>query len=63
MTYGSEVWVFSKTDEKMMQLWEKKILRNIYGSKQEEKIWLRGKNQEFRDSHIDINFVRAQRIG
>jgi len=37
--YGVETWVLSKVDELRLEIFERKILRRIYGSISEEEVW------------------------
>lgn len=46
VTYGVEAWVLTKRDELMLNTWERKILRKIYGPVQEEGIWRIRMNSE-----------------
>jgi len=39
LTYASETWTLSKTNEWRLSLFERKVLRCIFGAKQENKIW------------------------
>jgi hypothetical protein len=39
LTYASEIWTLSKTNEWWLSLFERKVLRCIFGAKQENKIW------------------------
>ena len=39
MMYGTETWVLSKVDELRLGVFERKILRRIYGPICEEAIW------------------------
>jgi len=39
LMYGAETWVLSKTDELGLRVFERKILRRIYGPICERAIW------------------------
>ena len=39
LMYGVETWVLSKVDELRLEIFERKILRRIYGSISEEEVW------------------------
>jgi hypothetical protein len=39
LTYASETWTLSKTNEQWLSLFERKVLRCIFGVKQENKTW------------------------
>jgi hypothetical protein len=65
VTYGSEVWTLRKQDQLMLRVWERKILRKIYGGKCEEGQWLRRTNQELNALYGEENIVgvvKAQRL-
>jgi hypothetical protein len=37
--YGLEVWTLSKSDENNLAVWERKILRTIFGPVKENGVW------------------------
>jgi hypothetical protein len=39
LTYGAETWVLSKQDENRLSIFERKILRRIYGSVMDRGKW------------------------
>jgi len=39
LTYVSETWTLSKTNEQWLSLFERKVLRCIFGAKQENGTW------------------------
>jgi len=39
LTYASETWTLSKTNERRLTLFERKVLRCIFGEKQEKETW------------------------
>ena len=41
-TYGSETWTLKKSDENLLRIFERKILRKIYGPVQEGETGARG---------------------
>jgi hypothetical protein len=45
-TYGSETWTLTKSDENLLRILERKILRKIYGPVQEGDIWRIRYNEE-----------------
>jgi hypothetical protein len=47
--YASETWVLKEKEIRMLSIWERKILRKIYGSKKEGKEWKIRNNQELRN--------------
>ena len=47
LTYGAETWVLSKQDEHSLSIFERKILRRIYGPVMDRGRWQIRTNQEF----------------
>jgi hypothetical protein len=65
VTYGSETWTLTKSDENLLRIFERKILRKIYGSFQEGDIWRIRNNEELNTSINGDEIVKctkAQRI-
>jgi len=50
VTYGSEIWTLTKSDENFLRIFERKVLRNIYGLIQEGDIWRIRDNEELNRS-------------
>ena len=46
VTYSSETWTLTRGAEHILNRWERKILRNIYGPIQENGVWRSRTNQE-----------------
>jgi len=46
LTYASETWTVSKANERRLGLFERKVLRCIFGAKQENEIWRKRYNNE-----------------
>jgi hypothetical protein len=46
LTYGTETWVLSKQDEHCLSIFERKILRRIYGPVMDRGTWRIRTNQE-----------------
>jgi hypothetical protein len=65
LTYASETWTVSKANEWRLSLFERKVLRRIFGAKQENEIWRKGYNYElyeiFNDSNI-VNYIKVKRL-
>ena len=65
VTYGSETWTLTKSDENSLRIFEREVLRKIYGRIQD------GDTRRFRDNEqlnktINgkdiVKFIKAQRI-
>jgi len=65
VTYASETWVLKETVIQKLFVFEKKILRRIFGPTKENQIW-RVKTNEELDKLIKhkniINYIKAQRL-
>jgi hypothetical protein len=65
LTYASETWTLSKTNERWLGLFERMVLRCVFGAKQENGTWRKRYNRElyeiFNDSNI-VNYVKAKRL-
>ena len=64
-TYGSETWTLTKSDENSLRIFERKILRKIYGPVQEGDTWRIRYNEELNRSIKGkdiVKFIKAQRI-
>jgi len=63
--YGSETWTLTNSDDNLLRISERKILRKIYGPIQEGYSW-RIRNNEELDRTINgediMKFIKAQRI-
>jgi hypothetical protein len=44
--YGSEVWTLSKSSENITAIWERNILRSIFGAAKENGAWRIHTSQE-----------------
>jgi len=65
VTYASETWVLKENIIKKLLVFERKILRGIFGLKKENQTW-RIKNNEELDKLIKhenvVNYLKAQRL-
>ncbi|KAJ8954674.1 hypothetical protein NQ318_011365 [Aromia moschata] len=61
--FGSEVWTLRKEEVQRIEIWERKVLRKIFGGKIQDGRWERRTNREiydlFKEPNI-IGIVRAQ---
>ncbi|XP_013175481.1 PREDICTED: uncharacterized protein LOC106123612 [Papilio xuthus] len=55
LIYGSETWVLSKGDENALLVFERKILRRIFGAVCEDNQWRSRYNQELYDLYKELN--------
>jgi hypothetical protein len=64
VTYGSETWTLAKSDENLLGIFERKILRKIYGPIQEGGTWRIRNNEELNRviNGEDVRVIKAQRI-
>jgi hypothetical protein len=65
VTYGSETWVLKETTIQKLLVFERKILRRIFGPTKENQIWRIETNEEL-DKLIKygniVNCIKAQRL-
>jgi hypothetical protein len=65
VTYASETWVLKEAIIQKLLVFERKILRRIFGPKKENQIW-RDKSNEELDKLIKhkniISHIKAQRL-
>jgi hypothetical protein len=65
VTYACETWILKETITNKLLVFERKVLRKIYGQNNEKGIWGIKTNEEMDEiiKHKNIiNFVRAQRL-
>jgi hypothetical protein len=63
--YGSETWTLTKSDENSLRIFERKILRKVYGLVQEGDTWIIRYNKElniFIKGEGIVKFIKAHRI-
>jgi len=65
LTYGSETRTLSKTNERRLSLFERKMLRCIFGAKQENETWRKRYICElyeaFNEPNI-VNYIKVKRL-
>jgi len=65
VTYSSETWTITTKDENDLRIFERQILRKIFGSVNIDNIWRTRNNMEIdklaEDADI-MRFIKAQRI-
>jgi hypothetical protein len=65
VTYGSETWTLTKSDENLLRIFERKILRKIYGPIREGDIWRIRNNEELNrciNGEDILKFIKGQRV-
>jgi len=62
LMYGAETWVLSKADELRLGVFERKILRRIYGPICEGAIWRSRYNEELYRLYDETDLVTTIRI-
>ena len=64
-TYGSESWTLNMEEERALAVFERKILRKIYGPVKENELWRTRQNHELeaiiKGENI-VRFIKCQRI-
>jgi hypothetical protein len=69
VTYGAETWTLTSKIEKMLMIWERKLLRKIYGPTKENGQWRIKTNAELiikyksQDIITVIKFRRLEWLG
>jgi hypothetical protein len=67
--YGADTWVLTNADKNALNIWERKILRKIFGPVQEGGIWRKRTNKELYDMYklpnlfIEIKRARLRWLG
>jgi hypothetical protein len=65
VTYGSESWTLTMEEERVLAIFERKILRKIYGPVKEKELWRIRRNYELEDiikGKNIVRFIKIQRI-
>lgn len=65
LTYGSETWTLLQEHEEQLRIFERKVLRRIYGPICENGLWRIRRNEELRalyDEADVVGFVKSGRI-
>jgi hypothetical protein len=65
MAYGSEAWVMNKCEENMINVFERKILRKIFGAVREGDHWRTWYNNElyrlYREQDL-VSYIKMRRM-
>ena len=64
LTYVSETWALSKINEQWLSLFERKVLRCIFGAKQESGTWQKRYNYELYETFNEPNvtYIKVKRL-
>jgi hypothetical protein len=65
VTYACETWTINKTVQTRLEIWERKVLRKIFGGKKIEDRWLRRTNEELKELYKETDIVgvaKTQRL-
>ena len=62
LTYGIECWPLSKKDGNMLQIFERRILRMIYGPVNDNGIWRTRYNSELYSPYNEPDIVKVVKI-
>ena len=66
VTYSSETWTLTANDENNPRIFERKVLRKIFGPVNIDNIWRTRNNMEIDKLVIEgtdiVRFIKAQRI-
>jgi hypothetical protein len=64
--YASETWTLSKTDERLLSVFERRIFRCIFGEVQKNVVWRKTYNHElyelFNEPDI-VKYIKINRLG
>ena len=62
LLYGAEAWTLSSTDERALGVFERKVLRRIYGPICDTGVWRIRWNHELYELYGDIDIIRKVKI-
>jgi hypothetical protein len=62
LTYGNETWTLSKKSENALSIFERKILRRIYGLVQDDGQWRIRCNKELYELYSEPNLVTCIKL-
>jgi hypothetical protein len=62
LTYASETWTLSKIDERLLSVFERRILRCIFGAVQENGVWRKRYNHELYELFNEPDIVKYIKI-
>ena len=62
VAYGSEAWCMTQRDEQTILMFERRILRSIFGAVKVDNIWRRRFNHELQELYKEPNIVKYIKI-
>jgi hypothetical protein len=62
LCYGSVTWTLTQTSEKMLNMFERKILQRIYGPTQEGRCWRPRRSNELYSLYKELKIVEDIKI-
>lgn len=65
LTYGAETWTLTQSNERLLGIFERKVLRKIFGAINEQGLWRRRYNFELYQTYKDpdiVTFIKLQRL-
>lgn len=60
--YGSETWTMTQETENRIGVWERKMLRRIFGGKNEEGVWRRRTNNEVMELYGQPSIIKVAKM-
>jgi hypothetical protein len=66
LTYASDTWTLSKTDERLLSVFERRILRCSFGAVPENDVWRKRYNHELCDLFNEpdiVTYIKINRFG
>jgi hypothetical protein len=60
--YGTDYWTLTKADEEKLRIFERRILRSIYGPTCEDGVWRIKYNDELYSLYKDADIVRIIKV-
>lgn len=65
VTYASETWTLNKTEQLRLEVWERKVLRKVFGGTKVNYMWIRRTNEDLRALYGEpsiTGIIKAQRL-
>jgi hypothetical protein len=62
LTYSSKTWTLSKIDKRLLSVFERRLLRCIFGAVQENGVWRKRYNHELYELFNEPDIVKYIKI-